>query len=229
MGKLIPNADEDIGSFFDKRFTGKWDLPEPMVVKITGVERGEIEARKDNAEKGIKRGDKQRYPFLHIRNLDGDMKPIKMNKTMQDTMICLYGRKPREWIGKFITIFHDQSVTFGKTKVGGIKIEAEIPNVSEASPPQAPAKDADEQKRVLKEQIEREETREEAAKDPPIATGAELLERAAVPATKEEQSVIWKAANVGSRAVPPTVTKAERDEIEARLKANRIPDPEVKP
>lgn len=236
MSRLIPKPDDDIGSFFDKRFTGKWDLPQPMIVKITGVERGEIEARKDNPDKGIKRGEKQRFPFLHIRNLDAEMKPIKMNKTMMGVMIDLYGRKPAAWIGKFIEIYHDTSVTFGKSKVGGIAIRAERPNVTEESRAQAPAENADEQKRELKSAIEREEALEASRtftdggdpneKAAGLAAGPstfdDLLARSSKPATKEEQSKIWKEIQVASRSLK--ITKEQRDTLEAALKANRASD-----
>ena len=57
-------------------------------------------------------------------------------KTAALEIAALHGPDPRQWPGKRITLYHDESVRFGPKKVGGIRVRervAEKSNKVEAS------------------------------------------------------------------------------------------------
>ena len=49
-------------------------------------------------------------------------RPYKPCKTMRRVLILAWGQDGSTWAGKSMTIYNDQTVTFGREKVGGIRI-----------------------------------------------------------------------------------------------------------
>lgn len=56
---------------------------------------------------------------------DGDNgKPFKPCKTIRRVLMGVWGRYANEYVGKSMTLYRDDEVTFGGLKVGGIRIRA---------------------------------------------------------------------------------------------------------
>lgn len=54
---------------------------------------------------------------------DGDNgKPYKPCKSMRRVLISVWGANGNDYVGRSMTLFCDPSITFGKNKVGGIRI-----------------------------------------------------------------------------------------------------------
>jgi hypothetical protein len=76
----------------------------PMTINITEVRTG-------NAEQPV------------IINYEGDEgRPYKPCKTMRKVLIFAWGDDGMTWPGKFMTLYCDESVRFGGSQVGGIRI-----------------------------------------------------------------------------------------------------------
>ena len=55
--------------------------------------------------------------------LDNDQeRPWKPCKTVIRLLVCLYGKESTDYIGKRLTIYRDSEVTYGGSKLGGIRI-----------------------------------------------------------------------------------------------------------
>lgn len=68
----------------------------------------------------VTRGSTPEQPvFLHI---DGGRQPYKPCKSMRRVLIAAWGAKGSQWVGKRLTLYADMSVSFGGSKVGGIRI-----------------------------------------------------------------------------------------------------------
>lgn len=50
------------------------------------------------------------------------MRDFKPCKTMRRVLIALWGDKGKDWMGKRMTLTGDSAVTFGKDRVGGIRV-----------------------------------------------------------------------------------------------------------
>lgn len=66
-----------------------------------------------------KAGDDQPV-VVHYEGEDG--RPFKPCKTMRKVLIFAWGSDGREWVGKAMTLYNDESVRFGGMAVGGIRI-----------------------------------------------------------------------------------------------------------
>ena len=44
------------------------------------------------------------------------------SKGMLDVIVAIWGTNAKEWVGRQVTLYNDRDVTFGKDKVGGIRI-----------------------------------------------------------------------------------------------------------
>jgi hypothetical protein len=57
---------------------------------------------------------------IHYEGEDG--RPFKPCKTMRKVLILAWGQDGSTWAGKSMTLYNDPTVTFGREKVGGIRI-----------------------------------------------------------------------------------------------------------
>lgn len=80
-------------------------LSGPMTVTVTEVT--------------AKGGDDQPV-VVHYEDEDG--RPFKPCKTMRKVLIFAWGSDGRQWIGKAMTLYNDETVRFGGMAVGGIRI-----------------------------------------------------------------------------------------------------------
>lgn len=68
----------------------------------------------------VRMGSDEQPVIIHYEGEDG--RPYKPAKTMRKVLIFAWGEDGRNWIGKSMTLFNDQSVRFGGMTVGGIRI-----------------------------------------------------------------------------------------------------------
>ena len=66
-----------------------------------------------------KAGDDQPV-VIHYEDEDG--RPYKPCKTMRKVLIFAWGADGRQWVGKAMTLYNDETVRFGNMAVGGIRI-----------------------------------------------------------------------------------------------------------
>lgn len=57
---------------------------------------------------------------IHLAELPG--RPYRPSKTMRRVMVSAWGKETNVYAGRRLTLYRDPEVTFGKDKVGGIKI-----------------------------------------------------------------------------------------------------------
>jgi hypothetical protein len=57
-----------------------------------------------------------------IISIDGGRQPWKPCLSMRRVLIRLWGKNAAQWVGKSVVLYCDPSVTFGRDKVGGIRI-----------------------------------------------------------------------------------------------------------
>lgn len=80
-------------------------LSGPITVTVTSVNVS------DSAEQPVS---------IHYEGEDG--RPFKPCKTMRKVLILAWGQDGSQWAGKSMTLYNDPTVTFGREKVGGIRI-----------------------------------------------------------------------------------------------------------
>lgn len=80
-------------------------LTGPRTVTITDVKRGSGE-----------------QPVDFVTAEYGTGRPYKPSKTMRRMIVAAWGKDSAAYIGRRMTIYRDPEVTFGRDKVGGIKI-----------------------------------------------------------------------------------------------------------
>jgi hypothetical protein len=54
--------------------------------------------------------------------IDQGRQPYKPCLSMRRVLVRLWGKNANDWVGKSLVLYCDQSVTFGKARVGGIRI-----------------------------------------------------------------------------------------------------------
>ena len=55
------------------------------------------------------------------------MSPPIPTKTNAESIARLHGDESDDWVGKWITLYHDETVSFGNRSVGGVRVRDEIP------------------------------------------------------------------------------------------------------
>lgn len=68
----------------------------------------------------VRMGNDEQPVIIHYENDNG--RPFKPSKTVRKILIFAWGEDGRNWIGKSMTLFNDQSVRFGGMTVGGIRV-----------------------------------------------------------------------------------------------------------
>lgn len=77
----------------------------PATVTITGVKRGSAE-----------------QPVDFVTAEFGPGRPYKPSKTMRRIIVAAWGVNASTYVGRRITIYRDPDITFGRDRVGGIRI-----------------------------------------------------------------------------------------------------------
>lgn len=77
----------------------------PRTVTITDVTRGTAE-----------------QPVNIVTAEFGPGRPYKPSKTMRRMIVAAWGAQASEYVGRRLTIYRDPEITFGRDKVGGIRI-----------------------------------------------------------------------------------------------------------
>lgn len=70
---------------------------------------------------GSRLGQREGKVVAEIRLVDFD-RVWRPSKGMLDVLAKLWGTNAKEWVGRSVTLYNDTEVTFGKDKVGGIRI-----------------------------------------------------------------------------------------------------------
>lgn len=76
----------------------------PVTVTIESVDRG-------NAEQPVN---------VHLREFPG--RPFRPSKSMRRVMVAAWGKESGTYAGQRMTLYRDPEITFGREKVGGIRI-----------------------------------------------------------------------------------------------------------
>ncbi len=56
--------------------------------------------------------------------INGGHKPWKPCKSMRRVLVALWGKNAANWVGKWVELYRDPTVKFGKMEVGGIRIKS---------------------------------------------------------------------------------------------------------
>lgn len=70
---------------------------------------------------------------VHIYYVGGDGRPFKPCLTVRRILIALWGDDENQWLGRWMNLYVDPTVSFGKQKnIGGIRVNAvsHIPSVA---------------------------------------------------------------------------------------------------
>jgi hypothetical protein len=92
-----------------------------------------VEAKSDQLNSDDLIGAPRTITITSVSGCDGDQpiaihyegdggKPFKPCKTIRRVMLAIWGRYASEYVGRSMTIYRDDSVTFGGLNVGGIRI-----------------------------------------------------------------------------------------------------------
>jgi len=76
----------------------------PITVTIEDVSRG-------NAEQPVN---------IHLQGFPG--RPFKPGLSMRRVLVAVWGPDAKQYIGRSLTLYTDPEITFGKDKVGGVRI-----------------------------------------------------------------------------------------------------------
>lgn len=55
-------------------------------------------------------------------------KPLACGSTVLSVVAGMHGTDTREWLGRFVTIFPDPTVTYGRDRVGGVRVRPAQPS-----------------------------------------------------------------------------------------------------
>lgn len=68
----------------------------------------------------VTEGDAEQPVFVHLREYEG--RPFKPSKSMRRVLVAAWGKDSAAYVGQSMTLYRDPEVTFGRDKVGGIRI-----------------------------------------------------------------------------------------------------------
>lgn len=100
---------------------------------ITAVRLPELKMVKPGMRPQVKRKLVVEFGALKGRT-DGTPHLWIVNKTNAETIVGLYGKKPRDWVGKAITLYTDDHVQLGRETVSAIRVRARIPPSAQQRP-----------------------------------------------------------------------------------------------
>jgi len=111
-----------VAVMFPSKYLSKDDLEKPEIFTIDTVELDEVRTEEGKTEE---------KPILHFT--DDESKPLILNRTNAEYLAECFGLDSDTWGGKVIELYVDPSVSFGKKRIGGIRVR--IPNTPAAEAP----------------------------------------------------------------------------------------------
>ena len=82
-----------------------------------------VNPRTFTIDQGSRLGNREGQPVVEIRLVDFP-RVWRPSKGMLDAIVAIWGTNAAEWAGQTVTLYNDREVTFGKDKVGGVRISA---------------------------------------------------------------------------------------------------------
>ncbi len=103
-------------------------LLDSEVVRFVDIaDKGDITLRIKSVKKGKVVGTAGKSTAKGMLTFEGTEKPLAAGATVLTAIASLYGADTRKWPGKLITIYGDPDVSFGGSKVGGIRVRPVAP------------------------------------------------------------------------------------------------------
>jgi hypothetical protein len=111
-----------VSKMFPSKYLSKDDLETPEVFTIDSVEMDDVQTEDGKTEE---------KPIIYFT--DDGSKPLILNRTNAEYLAESFGQDSEEWGGKVIELYIDPSVSFGKKRIGGIRVRT--PDTSKAEVP----------------------------------------------------------------------------------------------
>ena len=118
-------TEADLDSAYGSKFLSAADVGTRKIrIKILKVRNKEL----------IGKDDKKRMRFvLFLESLD---KPMVLNATNKDALVSALGKPPANWINASVGLYVDPNVTFGGSRIGGLRLRVLGPLVTAKPAPQ---------------------------------------------------------------------------------------------
>ncbi len=100
---------------------------ESDVIRFVDIPPGDHDVQIKEVKRGKVTGSGGKQNGKAMIYLVGKDKPIAAGAAICGVIEQLYGKAPRAWAGKFITIYGDPNVKFGGAAVGGIRVRPVAP------------------------------------------------------------------------------------------------------
>ena len=101
---------------FPSNYVSKEDVGRGLDLKITECRHEDVR----NPDSGRE----ESKPVLYFEQL---AKPLILNQVNGKAIAALHGEDSDGWTGKWITLFHDETVSFGSRQVGGVRVRDQVP------------------------------------------------------------------------------------------------------
>lgn len=82
-----------------------------------------VNPRTFTIDTGSRLGNREGQAVVEIRLVDFP-RVWRPSKGMLDAIVAIWGTNAAQWAGQTVTLYNDREVTFGKDKVGGVRIAA---------------------------------------------------------------------------------------------------------
>ena len=100
------------------------DITDALAPKSDQLDAVELVApRTFTIDTGSRLGNREGQAVVEVRLVDFP-RVWRPSKGMLDAIVAVWGTNAKEWAGQQVTLYNDRDVTFGKDKVGGIRIAA---------------------------------------------------------------------------------------------------------
>ena len=106
-------------------------LDSEVVRYVDIMDKGDITLRIKSVKKGKVTGSGGKASSKGMIYFEGAEKPMAAGTTVLSAIGSLYGNDTRKWPGKLITIFGDPDVSFGGSKIGGVRVRPVVPKEPE--------------------------------------------------------------------------------------------------
>lgn len=119
--QLPPNADH-VQVLYPSKYLRKEDLHrKDVTLTIERVALRDVRMTSGGTERKVV------IHFGEMANRPADERKVWIcPKTAALEIAALHGPDPRQWPGKRITLYHDETVRFGPNKVGGIRVRDRV-------------------------------------------------------------------------------------------------------
>lgn len=97
------------------------------VIRYVDLQDKEYTLQIKKVQKGKIKGSGGKESTKAMIWFEGREKPLGAGTAILSVIASLYGNDTRAWPSKWITIYPDPSVTFGKERVGGVRVRPAIP------------------------------------------------------------------------------------------------------